>query len=43
MIGLLLAAGYAIDPVAPRLDGQKLTADDAGVILALVAGWFADH
>jgi len=24
VIGLLLAAGYAIDPVARRLDGQKL-------------------
>ena len=43
MIALLLAAGYAIDPVARRLDGQKLTGDDAVAILALVAGWFADH
>ena len=42
MIALLLSAGYAIDPVARRLDGEPLTGDDAVVILALVAGWCAD-
>ena len=43
MIALLLSAGYAIDPVARRLDGVPLTGDDAAVILALVAGWCADQ
>ena len=43
MIALLRAAGYAIDPVARRLDGEPLTGDDAVVILALVAGWCADQ
>ena len=43
MIALLRAAGYAVDPVARRLDGEPLTGADAVMILALVAGWCADQ